>query len=68
MQHVVYRPHDRAEGPKVRVDGAWRYGELRQWTRDRAGSWRAQVTWTRSAGDHYIDTFEANDVRQLALS
>ena len=49
------------------VDGAWHYGELRMWTHERDGRWSAQVTWSRAAGEHFIDTFEADDVRPLAV-
>ena len=66
-RHIVYQPHERSE-VEVLVDGAWHYGELRMWTHERDGSWSAQVTWTRTSGEQFIDTFEADDVRPLALT
>ena len=67
MRYTVYKAYERPE-VEVLVDGAWFYGELRMWTHDRDGSWSAQVTWTRAAGEHLIDTFAAADVRPLALT
>ncbi|MGD9960167.1 hypothetical protein [Nocardioides sp.] len=64
MQPKVYRPHERPE-VEVRVDGKWHYGELRMWTRDAAGGWSAQVTWSRGVAQNLIDTFAADDVRPL---
>jgi hypothetical protein len=34
----------------------------------RDGSWSAQITWTRTADENFIDTFRADDVRPLALT
>ncbi len=48
------------------VDGSWHYGELRMWSRGADGSWLANVTWGRLAGEHLIDTFPAENVRLLA--
>ena len=67
MRHTVYRPAGRPEA-EVLVDGAWYYAEVRMWTHDRDGSWSAQVTWSRSAGENFIDTFRSDDVRPLALT
>ena len=37
------------------------------WTHERDGGWSAQVTWSRAAGENFIDTFRADDVRSLAV-
>lgn len=51
---------------EVRVDGVWYPGDLRAWRQHDDRSWSAQVSWTKAAGETYMDAFAAEDVRPMA--
>lgn len=51
---------------EVCVDGVWYPGDLRAWRQHDDSSWTAQVSWTRAAGETFMDVFAAEDVREVA--
>jgi len=60
----VPKPGERPD-VEVFVEGDWRPGELRMWTRDDHGAWVAQVQY-QPAGTHsrVIGAFPDEDVRE----
>ena len=62
--HTIYAPNDRPEAA-VLVDGTWYPGEVRSWMIDDEGSWWASCSWSKGAGQNYLDTVPAERVRQV---
>ncbi|HXH77339.1 hypothetical protein [Nocardioides sp.] len=58
---TTYSPDERPD-VEVLVNGVWHPGELRAWQR-RDDGWWANVQWRPRAGETYIDTVPAIDVR-----
>lgn len=57
----TFRPTERPD-VLIQVDGDWYPGELRQWSRDPAGGWWANVSWRQAPGETFLDTFPAQRV------
>ncbi len=63
-QVITYTGHDQPL-VEVLVDGDWYPGDLRAWRQHDDGTWTAQVTWSRAAGEKRIDAFPADHVRPV---
>ena len=64
VRPIVYPIADRPD-VEVRVDGVWRCGQLRMWSRHDNGTWWAQVQWSRAPGETMLGSFPAPLVREV---
>ena len=65
LQVRTFHGHD-TPMVEVLMDGVWHEGWLRAWRQHHDGSWTAQVSWSRGAGESSrMDVFAAADVRKV---